>query len=129
ALAGEPKLKPWPWDHSAQAANSVVPRLGLSASVQCDAKSAEQVSEPSRKQVGIDTRDPHLASGDGGISEDADAVRVAGAELFVEQNRDDQLWEPGAPIPEAAPLGDCSPLDSAIPGTFHLMIEAIQGNR
>jgi hypothetical protein len=128
ALAGEPKPKPWPWDHSTQAANSVVPRLGLSASVQCEAKNSEQVSESSRKPVGIDTRDPHLASDDSGIAEDAGAVRVAGAELFVEQSRDDQLWEPGAPPPDAAPLGGCSPLDSAIPGALHLMIEAIQGN-
>ena len=130
ALAGEPEPKPWPWDHSTQAANSVVPRLGLSAAVQCElnAKSSEQISEPSRKPVGIDARDPHLASDDSGIAEDADAVRVAGAELFVEQDRDDQLWEPGAPPPDAAPLGDCSPLDPAIPGALHLMIEAIQGN-
>ena len=128
ALAGEPKPKPWPWDRSTQAANSVVPRLGLSAAVQCDAKSSEVV-EPSRKPVGINARDPHLASDDSRIAEDTDAVRVAGAELFVEQQGDDQLWEPGAPNPEAAPLGDCSPLGSAIPGALHLMIEAIQGNR
>ena len=54
---------------------------------------------------------------------------VGGAELFVEEDRDDQLWEPGAPTPTAAPLGSCSPLESAIPGALHLMIEAIQGNR
>ena len=38
ALAGEPEPKPWPWDHSTPAVNSVVPRLGLSAAVQCDAR-------------------------------------------------------------------------------------------
>jgi len=125
ALAGEPEPKPWPWD-STPAVTSVVPRLGLSAAVQCDenAKIPEQISEPARKPVGIDARDPHLASDDSGIAED-----VAGAELFVEEDREDQLWEPGAPTPTAAPLGDCSPLDSAIPGALHLMIEAIQGNR
>jgi hypothetical protein len=128
ALAGEPESKPWPWDHSTQAVNSVVPRLGLSAAVQCDAKSSEQIAEPLRKPVGIDARDPHLASDDSGVAED-EAVRVAGAELFVEQDRDDQLWEPGAPPPAATPAGDCSPLDSSIPGALHLMIEAIQGNR
>lgn len=129
ALAGEPEPKPWPWDHSTQAVNSVVPRLGLSASVQCDAKSSEQVSEPSRKPVESDARDPHLAFDDSGVDEDADAVRVAGAELFGEQNRDDQLWEPGAPLPAASLAGDCSPLDPAIPGALYLMIQAIQGNR
>jgi hypothetical protein len=131
ALAGEPESKPWPWDHSTQAVNSVVPRLGLSAAVQCDAsvKAPEQIAEPSRKPAGIDARDPHLATDDSGIAEDADAVRVAGAELFVEQDRDDQLWEPGAPLPAASPAGDCSPLKSSIPGALHLMIEAIQGNR
>lgn len=130
ARAGEPESKPWPWDHSTRAADSVVPRLGLSAAVQCDlnTKSSEQISEPSRKPLGTDARDPHLASDDRGIAEDADAVGVTGAELFVEQDRDDQLWEPGAPPPDAAPLGDCSPLDSAIPGALHLRIEAIQGN-
>jgi len=109
----------------------VVPRLGLSAAVQCErhAKGSEQIAEPSRKPVGIDARDPHLASDETGIAEDADALIVAGAELFVQQDRDDQLWEPGAPPPDAAPLGDCSPLDPAIPGALHLMIEAIQGNR
>ena len=84
---------------------------------------------PVRDVVGTEARDPHLASDDSGIGEDADAVGVTGAELFVEQDRDDQLWEPGAPPPEAAPLGECSPLDPAIPGALHLMIEAIQGNR
>jgi len=129
ALAGEPEPKPWPWDHSTPAANSVVPRLGLSASVQCDAKSSEQIAEPSRKPVGIEARDPHLASDDSGVAEDADAVRVTGAELFVEQDGDDQLWEPGAPPPAVTSSGDCSPLESSIPGALHLMIEAIQGNR
>ena len=83
----------------------------------------------SRKPVGIDARDPHLASDETGIAEDADAVIVTGAELFVEQDRDDQLWEPGAPLPAAAPAGDCSPLKSSIPGALNLIIEAIQGNR
>ena len=130
ALAGEPEPKPWPWDHSTPAVNSVVPRLGLSAAVQCDAdaKSSEQISEPARKPVAIDARDPHLASDDTGIAEEP-MPYVAGAELFVEQDRDDQLWEPGAPPPAAAPSGDCSPLKSSIPGALHLMIEAIQGNR
>ena len=131
ALAGEPEPKPWPWDHSTPAVNSVVPRLGLSAAVQCErhAKGSEQIAEPSRKPVGIDARDPHLASDETGIAEDADALIVAGAELFVEQDRDDQLWEPGAPLPAAAPAGDCSPLKSSIPGALNLIIEAIQGNR
>ena len=76
ALAGEPEPKPWPWDHSTPAVNSVVPRLGLSAAVQCerDAKGSEQIAEPSRKPVGIDARDPHLASDETGIAEDADAL-------------------------------------------------------
>jgi hypothetical protein len=134
ALAGEPEPKPWPWDHATPAANSVVPRLGLSAAVQCDqdAKSPDQIAEPSRKPIGIEARDPHLASDDAGIGEDSDAVdavRVAGAEAFAEQDDDDQLWEPGAPPPAATPMGNCSPLDSAIPGALHLMIEAIQGTQ
>lgn len=126
ALTGEPAPRPWPWDHSTPAVNSVVPRLGLSAAVQCDedAKIPEQISEPARKPFAIDARDPHLASDDSGIVEE-----LAGAELFVKEDRDDQLWEPGAPTPTAAPLGSCSPLESAIPGALHLMIEAIQGNR
>ena len=77
ALAGEPQPKPWPWDQATPAVNSVVPRLGLSAAIHCDdAKTSEQTSEPARKPVGIDARDPHLASDDAGIAEDADAVRV-----------------------------------------------------
>jgi hypothetical protein len=94
-----------------------------------DAKTSQQISEPARKPVGIDARDPHLASDGAGIGEDSDAVRVAGEEVFAEQDRDDRLWEPGAPPPAAAPAADCSPLESSIPGAFHLMIEAIQGNR
>jgi hypothetical protein len=62
------------------------------------------------------------------IVEDADAVRVAGDEVFSEQDRDDRLWEPGAPPLAAAPSANCSPLDSSIPGALHLMIEAIQGD-
>lgn len=131
ALAGEPQPKPWPWDHASPAVNSVVPRLGLSAAMHCnqDAKTSQQISEPARKPVDIEARDPHLASDGAGIGEDADAVRVAGEEVFAEQDRDDRLWEPGAPPPAAAPAADCSPLESSIPGAFHLMIEAIQGNR
>ena len=127
ALAGEPQPKPWPWDQATPAANSVVPRLGLSAAIHCDdAKTSEQ--EPTPKRVGIDARDPHLASDDAGMAEDADAVRVTGNLVFAAQDRDDRLWEPGAPPPAAAPSADCSPLESSIPGALHLMIEAIQGN-
>ena len=102
ALAGEPEPKPWPWDHSTPAVNSVVPRLGLSAAVQCDAnaKIPEQISEPVT-QAGRDrcTR-PAFGLGRCGSPRIADAVTVAGAELFVEEDRDDQLWEPGAPTPD-----------------------------
>jgi len=131
ALAGELAPKPWPWDQATPAVNSVVPRLGLSAAVHCDAsvKVPEQISEPSRKPVVIGARDPHLVSDDAKIAEDTGAVRVAGAEAFAEEDGDDELWEPGAPPQEAAPMGKCSPLDSTIPGAFHLMIEAIQGNQ
>ncbi|MGH6824464.1 hypothetical protein [Methyloceanibacter sp.] len=130
ALAGEPQPKPWPWDQSTPAANSVVPRLGLSAAIHCDqdAKTSERISETARKLGGIDARDPHLVSDRAMIVEDADAVGVAGDEGFAEQDRDDRLWEPGAPPPAATPSADCSPLDSSIPGALHLMIEAIQGN-
>src|SRR5262245_2677359 len=74
ALAGEPEAKPWPWDHSAPAVNSVVPRLGLSAAIQCDsdAKVPQRMPQPSRKSAGVDARDPHLASSDGGIAENTD---------------------------------------------------------
>lgn len=131
ALADEPEAKPWPWDHSTPAVSTVVPRLGLSAAIHCDAsvKAPEQTLQPSPKLAGIDAHDPHLASGDTDIAEDTDAVSVTDAEAFAEQNDDDRLWEPGAPPPAAAPLANCSPLDSSIPGAFHLMIEAIQGNR
>jgi hypothetical protein len=129
ALAGEPQPKPWPWDHATPAVNSVVPRLGLSAAIHCDdAKTSEQTTEPAPKRVGIDARDPHLASDDVWIAEDADAVRVTGDVVFAEQDRDDRLWEPGAPAPAAAPSANCSPLESSIPSALHLMIEAIQGN-
>jgi hypothetical protein len=130
ALAGEPQAKPWPWDHASPAVNSVVPRLGLSAAIHCDAsvKPPEQTSEPSRNLVVSGARDPHLVSNGTGIAEDADAVRVAGDEVFSEQDRDDRLWEPGAPPLAAAPSANCSPLDSSIPGALHLMIEAIQGD-
>ena len=131
ALAGEPESKPWPWDQATPAVNSVVPRLGLSATIHCDAsaKAPGQTSEPSRKPVGINARDPHLASDDAEIGEDTDAVRVTGAEAFAEQSDGDQLWEPGAPPPAVAPLSKCSPLDPSVPGALHLMIEAIQGNQ
>jgi hypothetical protein len=129
ALAGEPQPKPWPWDQATPAVSSVVPRLGLSAAIHCDdAKTSEQTTEPTPKRVGIDARDPHLASDDAGMAEDPDAVRVTGNVVFAEQDRDDRLWEPGAPPPAAAPSADCSPLESSIPGALHLMIEAIQGN-
>jgi len=130
ALAGEPQANPWPWDHASPAVNSVVPRLGLSAAIHCDAsvKPPEQTSEPSRNLVVSGARDPHLVSNGTEIVEDADAVRVAGDEVFSEQDRDDRLWEPGAPPLAAAPSANCSPLDSSIPGALHLMIEAIQGN-
>ncbi len=131
ALAGEPQAKPWPWDHASPAVNSVVPRLGLSAAIHCDAgvKPPEQTSEPSRKLVVSGARDPHLVSNGTEIVEDADSVRVAGDEVFSEQDRDDRLWEPGAPPLAAAPSANCSPLDSSIPGALHLMIEAIRGNQ
>ncbi len=130
ALAGEPQAKPWPWDHASPAVNSVVPRLGLSAAIHCDAsvKPPEQTSEPSRNLVVSGARDPHLVPNGTEIVEDADAVRVAGDEVFSEQDRDERLWEPGAPPLAAAPSANCSPLDSSIPGALHLMIEAIQGN-
>jgi hypothetical protein len=129
ALAGEPQPKPWPWDQATPAVNSVVPRLGLSAAIHCDdAKTSEQISEPAPKPVGIDARDPHLASDDAGIAGDADAVKVDGEEVFAEQDRDDRLWEPGAPPLATTPSPNCSPLESSIPGAIHLMIEAIQGN-
>ena len=101
ALAGEPEPKPWPWDHSTPAVNSVVPRLGLSAAVQCD------------ENAKIPSRSPSLHAS---RSESMHATRIwprtiagsprtpmlsgAGAELFVEEDRDDQLWEPGAPTPD-----------------------------
>jgi hypothetical protein len=131
ALAGEPQAKPWPWDHASPAVNSVVPRLGLSAAIHCDAsvKVPKQTSEPSRKLVLSAERDPHLVSSSTEIVEDPDAVRVAGAEVFSEQDRDDRLWEPGAPPLAAAPSANCSPLDSSIPGALKLMIEAIRGNQ
>jgi hypothetical protein len=130
ALAGEPQAKPWPWDHASPAVNSVVPRLGLSAAIHCDAsvKPPEQTSERSRNLVVSGARDPHLVSNGTEIVEDADAVRVAGDEVFSEQDRDDRLWEPGAPPLAADPSANCSPLDSSIPSALHLMIEAIQGN-
>jgi hypothetical protein len=129
ALAGEPQPKPWPWDQATHAVNSVVPRLGLSAAIHCDdAKTSEQISEPAPSPVGIDARDPHLASDDAGIAGDADAVRVDGEEVFAEQDRDDRLCDPGAPPPATTPSPNCSPLESSIPGAIHLMIEAIQGN-
>jgi hypothetical protein len=128
ALAGEPQPEPWPWDQATPAVNSVVPRLGLSAAIHCDAKASEQISEPAPKPVGIDARDPHLASDDAGVAGGADAVRVEGEEVFAEQDRDDRLWEPGAPPPAAIPSANCFPLESSIPGAIHLMIEAIQGN-
>jgi hypothetical protein len=130
ALAGEPQAKPWPWDQAIPAVNSVVPRLGLSAAIHCDedVKTSEQISKPAPKPVGIDARDPHLAADDAGIAEDADAVRVDGEEVFADQDRDDRLWEPGAPPMAPTPSPNCSPLESSIPGAIHLMIEAIQGN-
>jgi hypothetical protein len=129
ALAGEPQPKPWPWDQATPAVNSVVPRLGLSAAIHCDdAKTSEQTTQPAPKPVGIDARDPHLASDDSGVAEDADAVRVAGDVIFAHRDRDDRLWEPGAPPPAAAPSDNCSPLQSSIPGALHLMIQAIRGN-
>src|SRR5262245_54087222 len=109
ALAGEPQPKPWPWDQATPAVNSVVPRLGLSAAIHCDdAKTSEQTTQPAPKPVGIDARDPHLA-----VAEDADAVRVAGDVIFAQRDRDDRLWEPGAPPPAAAPSDNCSPLQSS----------------
>jgi hypothetical protein len=131
ALAGEPESKAWPWDHSTPAVNPVVPRLGLSAAVRCDAsvKDAEQTSEPSRKSLGWEARDPHLASDDADIAKDTNPVKVAGAEAFARYDNNDQLWEPGAPLPNSAPWDNCSPLDTSIPGALHLMIEAIQGDR
>ena len=127
ALAGEPQAKPWPWDQVTPAGNYVVPQLGLSAAIHCDEDA--KTSEAAPKPVGIDAGDPHLASDDAGIAEDADAVRVDGEEVFAEQDRDDRLWEPGAPPMAPTPSPNCSPLESSIPGAIHLMIEAIQGNR
>jgi hypothetical protein len=127
ALAGEHESKPWPWDQASPAVYAVVPRLGLSAAVHCDANAehSEQTSEPSRRPIAKDARDPHLAPdnveiGDGG------AVRVTGREVVAPQAADEQLLEPGAPPPVAASSNNCSPLDSSIPGAFRLMIEAIQ---
>ena len=127
ALAGEPESKPWPWDQASPAVYAVVPRLGLSASVHCDANAehSEQTSEPSRRPIAKDARDPHLAPdnveiGDGG------AVRVTGREVVAPQAADEQLLEPGAPPTVAASSNNCSPLDSSISGAFRLMIEAIQ---
>lgn len=129
ALAGEPESKPWPWDQTSPAVYAEVPRLGLSAAVHCDANAghSEQTFAPSRRPVAKDAQDPHLAAdtvetGDGG----ANAVRVTGSEVVLPQAADDQLLEPGAPPPVAASSDNCSPLDSAVPGAFRLMIEVIQ---
>ena len=131
ALAGEPAAKPWPWDHSTPAVSTVVPRLGLSAAVHCEAsvEAQDKALQPSHKSAGIDARDPHLASDDEDVADDTDTVSVTGDESFAEENDDDRLWEPGAPPPAPAPLANCSPLDSSVPGAVHLMIEAIKGNR
>jgi hypothetical protein len=134
ALAGEPAAKPWPWEHSTPAVSTVVPRLGLSAAIHCDASLDQSVKVPGRreqplhKSTSIGERDPHLARGDNGFAQNADAVSVTDEEAFAERDDDDRLWEPGAPPPAPAPLAHCSPLESSGPGALHLMIEAIQGN-
>ena len=54
ALAGEPAAKPWPWDHSTPAVSTVVPRLGLSAAVHCEAsvEAQDKAPQPSLKSAG-----------------------------------------------------------------------------
>jgi hypothetical protein len=126
ALAGEPKSKPWPWDQTSPAAYAVVPRLGLSAAVRCDAK--VEIAKPPRKESRVAARDPHLAPDVESSAGVTKAVKVTGREVVAGQSADEQLLEPGAP-PAAASSENCSPLGSSIPGAFRPMIEAIQGAR
>ena len=126
ALAGEPESMRWPWDQASPAVYAGVPRLGLSAAVHCDdtAKHSAPISGPSRKARTITARDPHLAPNDVAVGDGtAKAIVATGGEIVAEES-DNQLLEPGAPPPPAAPSSTCSPLDSS--GAFRLMIEAIQ---
>jgi hypothetical protein len=127
ALTGEPESKPWPWDQTSPAVYAVVPRLGLSATVRCDANT--EISKPSFKESAVAARDPHLAPDVESSVDATNAVKVTGRKVVAGQSADAQLLEPGAPPPAAASSENCSPLDSSIPGAFRLMIEAIQGAR
>src|SRR5262249_53352844 len=114
------------WDQASPAVYAGVPRLGLCAAVYCDdtAKHLAPVFGPSREARKITARDPHLAPDDPAVRDGAAKTILGTRGGIVAEESDNQLLEPGAPPPTAAPSSTCSPLDSS--GAFRLMIEAIQ---
>ncbi|MGD0532194.1 MAG: hypothetical protein ABSA62_07945, partial [Methyloceanibacter sp.] len=123
-------------------ANSVVPRLGLSAAVLYDVSGQRSERAPlsgpvgsSRTQVVLDRRDPHLDLGDVAIGDritvtTADgrtqAYQVTGRQLVDgEGSAADASPAAGASVPRKT----CPPPDSVVAGVLRIIIEAVHLDR
>ena len=142
ALAGEPEQKPWPWDDTLPAANSVVPRLGLSAAVLYDVSGQRSERAPlsgpvgsSRTQVVLDRRDPHLDLGDVAIG-DRITVTTADGRTQAYQVTGRQLVDGEGSAADASPAAGasvprdtCPPPNSVVAGVLRIIIEAVHLDR
>ncbi len=135
ALAGEPVEQPWPWDDAAPAAQTLVPRLGLSAEMLTNADWRPQpskpglTSEPLRSSAGK-SRDPHLDLGGVAVG---DSITVTAADGLAQVYRVTgrsivNPHRPAAegPSPDADPhLLTCSPAGPSIASALRLIIDAV----
>jgi hypothetical protein len=129
ALAGEPVQQPWPWDTTAPRAQSLVPRLGLSAAVLANAdwRLPPKVTHSSA----ADGRDSHLDLGDVAIG---DSIAVTGADGLTQIYRVTrrhvvdpvQTTVDGLPSEADPHLLSCSPLDPSVASALRLIIDAVR---
>jgi hypothetical protein len=129
ALAGEPMQQPWPWDTAAPPAQSLVPRLGLSAAVLPNAD--WRLPPKAARSSPADGRDPHLDLGDAAVG---DSIAVTGADGLTQIYRVTrrQVVDPVQTTMEELPseadphLLACSPLDPSVASALRLIIDAVR---
>jgi hypothetical protein len=129
ALAGEPMQQPWPWDTAAPPAQSLVPRLGLSATVLANAD--WRLPQKAVRSSAADGRDPHLDLGDAAVGDSIAVTRADGLTQIYRVTRRhvvDPVQTTVEELPsEAGPhLLACSPLDLSVASALRLVIDAVR---
>ncbi len=127
ALAGEPLQSAWPWENTAPAKQSGVPRLGLSAALNDTVPQVEIA--PSAPRQGNDAKPSRLQLGDVAIG---DRITVTAADGSSRDYRvtgrkvvDPHLAEDDSVAPTGGKVSPvtCWPLD-AVAGSLRLIIQA-----